>query len=225
MVAPSLYFFYNSSTNDTAYMGNGEETSDWKLISVSGTIDTKVFTGGGINNGLPVPTASYGSRDATIRPLGGRIPIPQIYIESVGKDMVNVPLAGKNTNRYVFAVYVDGYITCDLYLECWDDNNFLTYDLPVLSGTNAYPDSMVNAYRTTSESPPSNWEGVTLSGAEEVPPANKGVCLKGSVSRLRLKGSDSISNEAVYYNMYVSLPYDAPLFHNQPVEAFRYLYI
>jgi len=227
MVAPTLYFLYNITTNDIPYTGTGSPNSQWKLVTISGAQpDIKVFTGGGINNGLTTPTAPYGSRDATIRPLTGRLPIPQTYIETVSDNiMYNVPLAGRTTNRYVFGVYVKGQITSDLYLEAWDNANFTTYGLPVLSGTNDYPDSMVNAIATTNQTPITNWTGTTLSGGWLMPVSGTGVCLRGSDSRLRLKGSDSINNETLYYNMYIHLPYDAELFHNQPVEAFRYLYV
>jgi len=227
MAAPTLYFLYNTTTDDIPYGGNGSPDSRWKLITITGTNpDMKVFTGGGINNGLPTPTAPLNSRDATIRPLTGRLPIPQTYIESPTEGhMVNVPLAGRTTNRYVFAVYVKGDITSDLYLEAWDDDNFNSFGTPVLSGTHDYPDSMLNTIATTYQTPIDNWTGTTLSGGWQTPASGTGVCLRGSLSRLRLKGQDSVSDEALYYNMYVYLPYDAPLFHNQPVEAFRYLYI
>ncbi len=227
MSEPKLKFFYNSTSTDTPYTGNGYEDSQWKYITVSGAvIDRKIFTGGGINNGLTTPTAPWMSRDATIRPLTGRVPIPQTFIEPTSSGLMHyVPLAGRTTGRYVFAVYVDGEITSDLYLESWDDNNFISYDLPVLSGTITYSDSMINAIATVDAAPPSNWAGTTLSGGADVPPVGTGVCLRGSTSRVRLKGTDNVQDEALYYNMFIYLPYDAPLFHNQPVEAFRYLYI
>jgi hypothetical protein len=227
MSEPKLTFLYNSTTTDTAYTGSGAADSQWKIITLSGaTPDKKVFTGGGINNGLQVPESPLHSRDATIRPLSGRLVIPQVFIESTyDNKMVNVPLAGSNDGQHVFAIYVDGEVTSDLYVEYWDDTNFNTYDFPVLSGTITYSDSMVNAIATTSGSPPSNWKGVTLPEGWMMPPTGSGVCLRGSDSRLRLKGTDSVIDEALYYNMYVSLPYDSPLFHNQPIEAVRYLYV
>jgi len=227
MSEPKLTFFYNSTSNDTPYTGSGEEDSQWKFITISGAVpDRKIFTGGGINNRLPTPTAPWMSRDATIRPSSGRLPIPQTFIEPTSSGLMHhVPLAGRTTGRYVFAIYVDGEITSDLYLEAWDDANYISYGLPVLSGTAAYTDSMVNAIATVDSAPITNWQGVTLSGATEVPPTNFGVCLRGTDSRVRLKGFDSVTDEALYYNMFIYLPDDAPLFHNQPVEAFRYLYI
>lgn len=227
MAAPTLYFLYNSSSDDVEYTGNGMPDSRWKLITTSGSNpDLKVFTGGGINNGIPTPTAPLNTRDATIRPASGRLPIPQTFIESpTAGYMQHVPLAGRTTNRYVFAVHVEGSLTSDLYLEAWDDDNFNSVSLPVISGTNSYPDSMINAIATTYQTPVENWTGTTLSGGWQVPASGTGVCLRGSTSRLRLKGTDSVSDETLYYNMYIYLPWDAPLFHNQPVEAFRYLYV
>ena len=187
-------------------------------MNLQGIADTKIFTGGGINGTISTPTATFGSRDATLRPLTNAYVIPQVFIEStIDNIMYNVPLAGRNTNRYAFGVYVDGYIASDLYLEAWDTSDFLTTYLPVISGTNDYPYSMLNAICTTDQAPPDDsWHGTTVSGAS---------CLSGFENRLRLKNADSVYNEAVYYNMYLLLPYDAPLFHNQPVEAFRYLYV
>jgi len=227
MSEPIITFLYNTSLTDTSYTGTGEEVGNWKKINTttgSGVVDVKVFTGGGINGTIPSPTAPYGSRDATLRPLAGCQVIPQTYIESYNDNIMRqVPLAGRTTNRYVFCVYVEGILTSDLYIECWDDSSLLTTSGTVLSGTVAYPGSMINAIRTTTAAPPSNWEGVTLSGSSEI--TTSGVKLSGYESRLRLKGADSVQNEALYYNMYVYLPYDAPLFHSQPVEAFRYMYI
>jgi len=227
MSEPKLSFFYNRTLTDTPYTGIGEPTTQWSKITISGVMShRKIFTGGGINNGISTPEAPWGSRDATLRPSIGRIPIPQTFIEPIfSGNMVHVPLAGKTTGRYVFAVHVDGEITSDLYLEAWDDDNYISYTSPVLSGTLTYPDSMITAISTFNAAPPPNWEGVTLSGSADVPPNGKGVCLRGSNSRVRLKGTDNILNETLYYNIYVNLPFDSPLFHNQPIEAFRYLYI
>jgi len=218
MSEPILSFMYNTSENDVAYTGQGEEAAPWQNIKLQEIADTKIFTGGGINGTISTPTADLGSRDATLRPLTGAYVIPQVFIESTADNvMYNVPLAGRNINRYVFGVYVDGYIASDLYLEMWDTSDFLTTYLPVVSGTNEYQYSMVNAIRTTDIAPPeASWHGTTTSGAS---------CLSGFENRLRLKNADFVHNESVYYNMYLLLPHDSPLFHNQPVESFRYLYV
>jgi len=223
---PILSFLYNHGSSDaTPYGGNGGASAPWQLISVTtsggATPDTLVFTGGGINAFLPTPTATYGAREATIRPLVDALTIPQAYIESEADViMYNVPLAGKNTNRYVFGVYIDGEITSDLYLEAWDDNSFSTTTSPALAGTSAYPYSMINAIRTTDEGADDDtWTGATYSGT------SRSNYLKGYDSRVRLAGDDSTINSTLYYNMYVSLPYDAALFHGTPVISFRYLYV
>lgn len=217
---PTLSFIYNYGSSDTPYGGAGGPVGDWKIlnavVSGTGTPDTLVFTGGGINGTISTPTATYGSRDATIRPVSGAIPIPQTFVESESDNiMYNVPMAGRNSNRYVMGVYIDGYLASDLYLEYWDDYTFSSTNLPTLSGTTNYAYSMVNGISTTLAAPPSDWHQTT----------NSGTCLAGYDNRIGLKGSSSIENEAVYYNIYILLPYDAPLFHNQPVQAFRYLYI
>ena len=216
---PILSFVYNVSTNDSPYLGTGQDLGDWMVIDLSGTPDKKIFTGGGINGTVATPTAPVGTRDATVRPLTGTSVVPQVFIESTNDSLMrNVPLAGKNTNRYVFGVYVNGYIASDLYLEYWDTSDFTTTDSPVLSGTTSYPYSMVNAIRTTDSAPPVNWHGTTVSGGSAE-------CLAGYDHRIGLKNASSIEDECVYYNMYIQLPYDADLFHSTPVEAFRYLYV
>jgi len=120
-----------------------------------------------------------------------------------------------NSNRYVFGVYVDGLITSDLYLEMWDDNTFSTHNLTTLSGSLNYPHSVFNAIRTTDEAPPENWTGAS----------GNAVYLAGYENRLRLKGSDNIQNEALYYSMYAAIPWDLEFTHDQPIEGYRYLYI
>ena len=223
MSEPILTFLYNFSENDTTYPGSGGPSGDWKEIYVatgSGiNPDKKIYTGGGINQYLSTPTASYGSREATIRPVAGEYPIPQVYIESINDNiMYNIPLASSqpNSNRYVFGVYVEGLITSDLYLEMWDDITFSTHILPTLSGSASYPHSVFSAIRTKDSAPPSDWSGTTTSGA---------ICLAGYENRLRLKGTDNIQNEALYYSMYAVIPWDLVFTHDQPVEAYRYLYI
>jgi hypothetical protein len=212
MAAPILSFIYNRGA-DTVYSGTGGQDADWYLIDVSQ--DKKIYTGGGILGTLPVPTAAAGTRDATVRPAFGTYVVPQIYIETPSL-MYHVPTASgnPNTNRYVFGVYVNGTITSDLYLEYWDDNTFTTTDLPVLSGSVNYPYSMVNAIRTTNGAPPGGWSGGSADGAY----------LSGFSPKLALKDASSVANEAVYFNIYTRIPFDAELFHNEPIEAYRYLY-
>lgn len=217
MAEPDLTFMYNTSQNDLPYTGIGGPDGSWREVLTGFSGDVKVYTGGGINGYLPNSTMPVGSRDATLRPTSGTYVIPQIYIET-SSSMYEVPLASgnPNTNRYVFGVYINGTIVSDMYLEMWDDDTYTTTNLPSLSGTSSYPNSMFNAIRTTTASPPAGWSGTTTSGANVI---------AGYDNRLRLKGSDYIENEAVYFNMYCRLAYDAPLFHDQPIEAYRYLYV
>jgi hypothetical protein len=222
MSEPILTFLYNYSAIDAQYTGTGGPSGNWKEIQLatgSGVgSDTKVYTGGGINQSLPTPTAAYGRREATLRPVSGLYPVPQIYIESeMDAVMYHIPLASgqPNTNRYVFGVYVDGEVESDLYLEMWDDVTFSTHTVPTLSGSLSYPNSVFNAISTTNSAPPALWNGTTTAS---------GVCLAGYSNRLRLKGQDNIINEAVYYSMYASIPWDLAFTHDQPVEAYRYLY-
>jgi len=228
MSEPILTFLYNHSANDVAYGGTGEASGGWQKIQLttnSGSLsDRKIYTGGGIHQALPTPTAAYGSREATIRPSIGTYPVPQIYIESLSDNiMYHVPLASgqPNSNRFVFGVYVDGLITSDLYLEMWDDMTFSTCDLPTLSGSSNYPYSVFNAIRTTDSAPPDAWGTSTVSGTTVSGVVN----LAGYDNRLRLKGSDTIQNECLYYSMYAAIPWDLEFTHDQPVETYRYLYI
>jgi hypothetical protein len=223
MSEPILTFLYNYSEDDTPYPGTGEATIGWHSIFLatgSGVSpDRKVYTGGGIHQSLPTPTATYGSREATLRPTVGTYPVPQIYIESeVDNIMYHVPLASgqPNTNRFVFGVYVDGLITSDLYLEMWDDVTFSTTSITTLSGSMNYPHSVFNAISTTNEAPPALWSGTTTSGA---------ICLAGYENRLRLKDADEIQNECLYYSMYAAIPWDLAFTHDTPIESYRYLYI
>lgn len=221
MSEPILTFLYNFSDTDSPYTGTGGPQGDWKEIQLttgSGTVsDTKVYTGGGIHQALPTPTAAYGSREATLRPMTDVYPVPQIYIESEQDNiMYHIPLASgqPNTSRYVFGVYVDGQVESDLYLEMWDDITFSTTNIPTLSGSVNYPHSCFNAVRTTDSAPPAMWNGSVTNAAY----------LAGYSNRLRLKGTDSILNEAVYYSMYAAIPWDLEFTHDTPVESYRYLY-
>ena len=225
MAHPTLHFLYNTGTTDLAYGGSGQAVGDWrKMNTVVGTgqvLDTMVFTGGGILGVLPVPTVASGTRDATIRPSLSSYVIPQTYIEDF-TTMYNVPMAGfggalYSQYRYVFCVYVEGLIVSDLYLEAWDDITFSTYSSEVLQGTaNSSNKSFVNAIRTTNSEPPwhPEWSGDD-SEAEY---------LRGSTECLSLKNSSVISDEALYFNIYIRLETDCTTFHNQCCFCFRYLY-
>jgi hypothetical protein len=222
MGAPTLSFIYNRG-NDTAYSGTGAQDGNWYLIDTSA--DKKIYTGGGILGTLPTPTTAAGSRDATVRPAVNTYVVPQVYIEDFDvATTYHVPMASgnPNTNRYAFGVYVAGTMTSDLYLEYWDDNTFTTTTDPVLSGTVNYPYSMVNAIRTTHSSPPAGWTGGTA--IHDGKTRASAAYLKGFNGKLGLMGEDSVANEPVYFNIYIRIPWDAALFHNTPIEAYRYLY-
>ncbi len=218
MSEPTLKFVYNTSASDSPYTFFGPNPN-WNEIAPGG--DVVIFTGGGIDDtGLNMGDATLptDTRSPTIRPAVTNYVIPYVYVDS-GSTMYYVPLAGHNTNRYVFGVSISGTIDGNLYLEAWDDNSFSTYDLPVLSGTsNSSYKSYVNAIRTTNQSPPwgPGWDGNDDGAA----------FLKGQSDRVGLGTPPAVSltNEVVFYNIYIRLETDAPTFHNTPVLAFRYLY-
>lgn len=218
MSEPILSFIYNHSEIDSPYGGTGAAYGDWKVINTNTPSDIKVYTGGGIHQSLEVPTAVYGRREATIKPATGIYPVPQIYIESTQDNiMYHVPLASgqPNSNRYVFGVYIEGEMTSDLYLEMWDDDTFSTTNIPTLSGSINYPHSIFNAIKTTNSPPVSNWNGSSANATY----------LAGYTNRLGLKGSDSISNETLYFSIYAAIPWDLEFTHDTPIEGYRYLYI
>ena len=216
MAIPTLTFAFNHDGVDTpwTYAGTGSpEIDGYKTINP--LTDTVVFTGGGIIGRLPTPTCASGTRDATIRPSVSSYVIPQVFVE---KDlMYDAPLCSgnPNTNRYAMAVYVDGTATSDLYLEAWDDNSFSTTDLEILTGTaNSGNNSFINAIRTTYTEPPMSWNGGSAAAAY----------LRGTEYRVALANASSITDMALYYNIYIKLPTDCSTFHVLPVLAFRYLY-
>jgi hypothetical protein len=226
MALPVLKFVYNHSQTDTAYdfyTGN----ANWRELTPG--VDTVIFTGGGIGDVdegigdfITNPTLASGTRSPTIRPSVSSYIIPYTYVES-GNTMYMVPLAGNNTNRYVFGVQVSGTVDGNMYLEAWDDITFSTTNSPVLSGTaNSGFKSYVNAIRTTGDSPPCHvapgdcWDGDDV-GADY---------LRGQSYRVGLGDPPvtDITNEMLFYNIYIRLETDSPTFHNTPVLGFRYLY-
>lgn len=215
MTEPVLTFIYNKSGVDTPYVGAGAEDDNFGVIN--SLTDTLVFTGGGISDDvLTSPTCASGTRSATIRPNSTSFVIPYTYVEST--IMNRCMLVGHNVNRYTMGVYVDGYMSSDLYLEAWDDNSFSSTDLPILQGsTNSLNESYMNAIRTTSSEPPwhPGWSGADIGAAY----------LRGTFDRVGLKNASFITNETVYYNIYVRLQVDSQTFHNTPILGFRYTYI
>lgn len=222
---PTLTFGFNNTGSDSAwtYAGSGDpEVGGWKEI-VPAT-DLIVFTGGGIDdadeanggtNALGQTTVASGFRSATIRPSVASYPIPYTYIEK--DQMYYAKFAGYNSNRYAMGVYVDGTATSDVYLEAWDDNTFSTTDLEILTGTtNSSDNSFINAIRTTDGSPPwaPGWNGSDTGAAY----------LRGTEHRVGLNNTPTVTDSALYYNIYIRLETDCSTFHVFPVLAFRYLY-
>lgn len=221
MSEPYLKFVYNHSETDTEYdfdTGN----ANWRTITPG--VDTVIFTGGGIDDwyegvsNTANDTLASGTRSPTIRPAVTSFVIPYTFMES-GSLMYRIPLAGHNTNRYVFGVSVSGTIQGNCYLEGWDDYTFSTYALPVFVGSaNSSNESYVNAIRTTNQSPPwgPGWSGSDTGAAY----------LRGDSKRvgLRTPAQEEIVNEMLFFNIYIRLETDSVTFHNTPVLGFRYLY-
>ncbi len=215
MAEPTISFLYNSSGSDAAYTGTGAGDANFDVININSA--TLVFTGGGIDDSvLTTPTCASGTRSATIRPSSTSYVIPKTYVEQ-GALMYHCLLPGYNANRYCMVVYVNGTATSDIYLEAWDDNSFSTTTLPVLQGSaNSSNESYINAIRTTSSAPPwgPGWDG-NDSGA---------AFLRGITDRVPLANASSVTDQALYYNIYIRLETDSSTFHDQCVLAFRYLY-
>ena len=214
MSEPTITFAFNHAGSDApwGYTGSGN-TNVNGYRAIDPNVNTLVFTGGGILGSLPTPTTASGSRDATIRPSVSSYVIPQLFVE---QDIMYIAaLVGANTNRYTMAVRIDGTATSDLYLEAFDDNTLSTTDLEILQGTsNSGNNSFVNAIRTTSVEPPSDWNGNSPGAAY----------LRGTDHRVGLNNTATITDSTVYYNIYIRLETDCSTFHVQPVLAFRYLY-
>lgn len=223
---PTLTFGFNNSGSDTPWSFDGSNNpEDGGWLTISPSTDRIIFTGGGIDDGdlanggvnaLGNFTIASGIRSSTIRPSVTSYVIPYTYIEN--SEMHYARYCGHNTNRYAMSVRVQGTATSDLYMEAWDDNTFSTTALEVLSGTtNSNNNSFINAIRTTSVEPPwaPGWDGASVGAAY----------LRGSVYRVALNNSSSITDSTVYYNMYVRLPTDCSTFIATPVISFRYLYI
>ncbi len=216
MSEPTITFGYRHTNSiDESWLFNGTNSTEqdgWKEMTPA--TDLLVWTGGGILGALPTPTTSSGSRDATIKPSVAPYVIPQCYVES--GDTMYITYAGHNVQRYVFSAFVYGTATSDLYLEAWDDNSFSTTNLEILTGTtNNGGVSCINAIRTTQVEPPWPWDGNSDGAA----------FLRGTTDRVALNNSSSISDKAVYWNMYVRLETDVSTWHVTPVLAVRYLYV
>lgn len=215
MAAPTITFLFNSTFSDTAYVGIGAPNATYSGININS--DKLIFTGGGIQDDLlTTPTCASGTRSATIRPSSVSYVIPETYVEN-STQMTHIPLVGYNANRYCMCVYVSGTATSDVYLEAWDDNTLSTTVLPVLAGSaNSSNESYVNAIRTTDSAPPwgPGWDGNSAGAA----------FLRGTTDRVGLSNTSTVTDKALYFNIYIRLETDSSTFHNQPVLAMRYLY-
>lgn len=215
MAIPTISFLFNKTSNDIPYSGSGESNATYSGINISS--ETLVFTGGGIDDSvLTTPTCASGTRSSTIRPSVSSYIIPETYVED-SSLMTHIPLVGHNVNRYSMCVYVNGYASSDIYLEAWDDNTFSTTALAVLQGSPfSGNESYINAIRTTGEEPPwsPGWNGGDVGAAY----------LRGTSDRVPLANASSVTDQALYYNIYIRLETDSSTFHDEPVLAFRYLY-
>jgi hypothetical protein len=224
MAEPYLKFVYNHSDTEAPYdfFTGATGGSVWREITPG--VDSVIFSGGGIDDfyegisDIAQDTLVSGTRSPTIRPAVTSFVIPYTFMES-GSTMYRIPLAGHNTNRYVFGVSVSGTIQGNCYLEAWDDYTFSSWNLPVLSGTlGSSFESYVNAIRTTDQSPPwsPGWDGNDIGAAY----------LRSTDQRVGLGAPPvtSIFNEVLFFNIYIRLETDSPTFHNTPVFGFRYLY-
>jgi hypothetical protein len=233
MAEPYLRFIYNHSNNDAAYdfyTGN-QGSSNW--LQITPGVDKVIFTGGGIDDWNPhligdetQMTLASGSRSPTIRPAVTSYIIPHVFVES-GSTMYRVPSASNlgtpNTKAYAFGVSVSGTIEGQLYLEAWDDFSFSTFADEVLTGSpNSSNESHVNAINTDAAKAsnggvmPYPWNGGTTGGAY----------LRGDSDRVAFQGTllTHITDEVVFFNVYIRLETDSVTFHNTPVFGFRYLY-
>jgi len=212
MAIPTIYFLFNKTLNDIPYSGSGESNATYSGINISN--ETLVFTGGGIDDSVLTPTCASGTRSSTIKPDGVSYVIPETYVEDASL-MTHIPLVGYNVNIYSMCVYVNGYASSDIYLEAWDDNTFSTTNLAVLQGSPlSGNESYINAIRTTGGAPPPDWNGGDVGAAY----------LRGTSDRVPLANDSSVTDQALYYNIYIRLEDDSATFHNEPVLAFRYLY-
>lgn len=215
MATPTITFLYNSTLSDIVYAGSGAPNATYSGININ--YDTLVFTGGGIQDDLlTTPTCASGTRSATIRPSVVSYVIPETYVED-SLLMTHIPLVGYNVNRYCMCVYVNGTATSDVYLEAWDDSTLSTTSLEVLQGsTNSGDESYVNAIRTTASAPPwwPGWSGSDVGAAY----------LRGTGDRVALSNTSTVTDKALYFNIYIRLETDSSTFYNTPVLAFRYLY-
>ncbi len=215
MAVPTISFLYNKNAVDIPYGGTGAADSNYNVININS--DRFIFSGGGIDDSvLTTPTCASGTRSYTIRPSVSSYVIPETYVEDVSL-MTHIPLVGHNVNRYCMCVYVNGYASSDIYLEAWDDNTFSTTALAVLQGSsNSGNESYMNAIRTTGGAPPwgPGWNGGDTGAAY----------LRGTSDRVALANASSVTDQALYYNIYVRLETDSSTFHDEPVLAFRYLY-
>ncbi len=213
MATPTIYFLYNSTSNDIIYPGSGAPNTTFSGINISS--DKLIFTGGGIDDSvLTTPTCASGTRSATIRPSSVSYVIPETYVED-SILMKHIPLVGQNANIYSMCVYVNGTATSDVYLEAWDDSTLSTTALPVLQGsTNSGDESYVNAIRTTDQTPSPTWNGGSTGAAY----------LRGTSDRVALANTPTVTDTDLYFNIYIRLETDSSTFHNTPVLAFRYLY-
>ena len=225
MAEPYLKFVYNHSDTDSSY-GFYTGNANWRTITPG--VDTTIFTGGGIDDwyegvsDTAQLTLASGTRSPTIRPSVTSFVIPYTFMES-GSTMYRIHLAGHNNNSYMFGVSVSGTIQGNCYLEAWDDFTFSTDALEVLQGsTNSSNESYVNAMNV-------EWAKAANGGLVLYPwDGNTAGCafLRGSGDRLGLGTPPvtNITNEVLFFNVYIQLETDSPTFHNTPVFGFRYLY-
>jgi len=191
----------NCDTTDAALGSSGV---DW--IEVSTDNDYIIFSSGSdtVKDGEPIPGAQSLNQAGIVISSSEQV-VPKYFLADVGFNVLReIPNAGNQNKRYVFAFYFDGATASEPVLECWDNIDLDSFDNYCL-GSGVANNSWVRGVVTTGGLPGANWTGSKLAGTAD----GHFLSLNGGLGALT-------EAKALYCNLKVVVPAN---FENAGAEA------
>ncbi|HHT9120352.1 MAG TPA: hypothetical protein ACFYD3_07405 [Candidatus Hypogeohydataceae bacterium YC41] len=219
MAKPSVYWFYNHTTNNVAKATGSGSDSNFKPVTTGTGAGgfTLVWTGSNANDG-----AATGTRDNIVVPDSGSVEIDKTFIDD--SSLINqIPLAGTNQgkqqggdNRYVFCINIGGVTQSKAFLELWDNASHNSINAKTL-GSGTPGSSYIKGIATTYQAPgSSDW----VAGG-----GHKNLAGSGSSNRLELSSANIPAGGAdLYFNLATRVPGGAGAFNETPVCTLRFSY-
>ena len=155
----------------TIYINNGAVDDEYGVsgttwVEVDPDNDYFIFSAGSdaVADGVAIPTSDALNRAATLL-TGAEQTVAKYFLADYSAGVLKeIPLAGSEDARYVFAFSFDAATASEPVLEVWDNDSLATTAEEVL-GEGTPANSWFKAICTTSASSGASWTGTSLAGS------------------------------------------------------------